>query len=43
MSTIAEHLAAKVVTQSQPGTNYVAQLDDSNDNSKHAILPVYVT
>jgi hypothetical protein len=41
MCTTAEHLAAQV-SQSQPGTNQVAQPDDSTYNSKCAILAVYV-
>ena len=43
MCTIAEYLAAKVITQSQPETNLVAQPDYSADISNCAILPVYVT
>jgi hypothetical protein len=31
MCTIAEYLAAKVITQSQPGTNLVGQLDYNTD------------
>jgi len=43
MCTIAEYLAAKVITQLQPGTNLVAQPDYSTDISNCAIFPVYVT